>query len=72
MGITEILRRILLFTANDVKSSEFGSKQPTQLMVKLNSSFRHKGLPSTQLRTWAHKCHSSTWPPSAFPCNNFG
>jgi hypothetical protein len=31
MGITEILRRIWLFSANKIKSSESVSKQPTQL-----------------------------------------
>ena len=41
MGITEILRRIWLFSANEIKSSEFFSKQPTQLIVELNSSLRH-------------------------------
>ena len=41
MGITEILKRILLFSANKIKSSESFSKQPTQLMVELNSSLRH-------------------------------
>ena len=35
MGITEILRRIWLFSANKVKSSESFSKQPTQLIVQL-------------------------------------
>ena len=32
MGITEILRRIWLFSANKIKSSESFSKQPTQLI----------------------------------------
>ena len=41
MGITEILRRICLFPANKIKSSESFSKQPTQLIVELNSSLRH-------------------------------
>ena len=41
MGITEILRRIWLFSANKIKSSESVSKQPTQLIVELNSSLRH-------------------------------
>ena len=41
MGITEILRRIWLFSANKIKSSESGSKQPTQFIVELNSSLRH-------------------------------
>ena len=41
MGITEILRRIGLFSANKIKISESVSKQPTQLIVELNSSLRH-------------------------------
>ena len=41
MGITEIFRRIWLFSANKIKSSESFSKQPTQLMVELNSSLQH-------------------------------
>ena len=39
--MTEILRRIWLFSANKIKSSESFSKQPTQLIVDLNSSLRH-------------------------------
>ena len=42
MGITEILRRIWVFSANRIKSSESFSKQPTQLIVELNSSLRQK------------------------------
>ena len=41
MGITEILRRIWLFSENKIQSSESVSKQPTQLIVELNSSLRH-------------------------------
>ena len=41
MGITEILRRIWLFSANKIKKYESVSKQPTQLIVELNSSLRH-------------------------------
>ena len=41
MGITEILTRIWLFSANKIKISESFSKQPTQLIVELNSSLRH-------------------------------
>ena len=33
MGITEILRRIWLFSANKIKSSESFSKQPNQLII---------------------------------------
>ena len=39
MGITELLRRIWLFSANNIKSSESFIKQ-SQLIVKLNSSLR--------------------------------
>ena len=39
MGIVEIFRRIWLFSANKIESSESFSKQPTQLIVELNSSF---------------------------------
>ena len=41
MEITDILRRIWLFSANKTKSSESFSKQPIQLIVKLYSSLRH-------------------------------
>ena len=41
IGITEFLRRIWIFSANKIKSSESGGKQPTQLIVELNSSLRH-------------------------------
>ena len=41
MGITEPLRRIWVFSANRIKSSESFGKQPTQLIVELNSSLRH-------------------------------
>ena len=33
MGITEVLRRIWLFSANKIRSSESFSKQPTQLII---------------------------------------
>jgi len=33
MGITEILRRIWLFSANKIKISESFSKKPTQLII---------------------------------------
>ena len=41
MGITEILRRIWLFSANNIKSSVSFSKQPTQVIVEFNSSLPH-------------------------------
>ena len=41
MGITEILRRIWLFSANKIKRSESYSEQPTQHIVELKSSLRH-------------------------------
>ena len=38
---TEILRRIWLFSANEIeKKYEFVSKQPTQLIIELNSLLR--------------------------------
>ena len=37
MEITNILRKIWLFTANKIKSSESFSKKPTRLIVELNS-----------------------------------
>ena len=40
MGIIEILRRIWLFSGNKIKSCESFSKQPTQLIVELNSSLQ--------------------------------
>ena len=36
MGITEILRKIWLFSENKIKGSEYSNKQPTQLIVELN------------------------------------
>lgn len=42
MGITEILRRIWLLSANKIKSSQSVSKQPTQIIVELNSSLWQK------------------------------
>ena len=33
MGITEILRKIWQFSANEIKSSESVNKQPTQLII---------------------------------------
>ena len=66
IGIIEILRRIRLFSANNIKSSESGSKQPTQLIIKLNSSsnstslvdclLTDSGLPNTRkLREWGNR-----------------
>jgi hypothetical protein len=42
MGITDILRRIWIFSANKIQSFESLGKQPTQLIIKLNSSLRQK------------------------------
>jgi hypothetical protein len=38
MGITEISRRIWLFSANNIKSSESFSKQLTQLIIAANNA----------------------------------
>ena len=37
----EILRRIWIFYANKIKSSESFSKKPAQLIIELNSSLQH-------------------------------
>ena len=42
MGITEILRRIWLFSAKKITRSESICKQPSQLIVELNSSLQQK------------------------------
>ena len=45
IGITEILRRVWLFSANKIKSSESFSKQPTQLIIAANNCHtKSKGL----------------------------
>ena len=41
MGIRDILGRIWRFSANKIKSSESFRKQPTQLIIELNSSLGH-------------------------------
>ena len=41
MGITEMLRKICLFSENKIKSSESFSEQPAQVIVELNSSLQH-------------------------------
>ena len=52
MGITEILRRIWLFSANKIKSCECFSKQPTQVIVELNSSLRHIIVTLGAIKYW--------------------
>ena len=47
MGITEILRRIWLFSAN-IKSSEYFSKHPTQLTIAAHNCHT-SSLPLTQI-----------------------
>ena len=37
MGITEILRKIWIFSANKIKISESFSKQPTQLIIEAHN-----------------------------------
>ena len=51
MGITEILDRIWLFSANKMKSSESVNKQPTQLMVELNSPLACSRLCTLEIST---------------------
>ena len=58
MGITEILRRIWLFSANKIKSSVSFSNQPTQLIVELNSSLQH--IIVTLMRNLKNMSHKSS------------
>ena len=53
MEITEILRRIWLFSASDKKSSESFSKQPTQIIIATHNC--HNGV----LRYSFQHCESS-------------
>ena len=39
--LTEILRRIWLYSANKIKNSESGSKQSTQLIIAENNCHTH-------------------------------
>ena len=41
MGITEFLRRIWLFSANNIKSSESFSKQPTKLIIAAHNCHKY-------------------------------
>ena len=59
VGITEILRRIWLFSANKIKSSESFSKQSTQLIFKLNSSLRHIIVTFTFIEYLSRPDHNS-------------
>ena len=58
MKITEILRRIWLFSANKKKRSESDSKQPTQPIVELNPSLRH--IIVTRITCFA-TCTDNNW-----------
>ena len=61
MGITEILRRIWLFSVNKIKRSESFSKQPTQLIVELNSSLRHIIVPKVLSQHFDYKTPEIYW-----------
>ena len=54
MVITEILRRIWLFSANKIKSSESFSKQPTQLIIAAHNCHKVNNLPGVGNRTRTH------------------
>ena len=68
MEVTEILKNIWLFFANKMKSSESVSKQPTQLVIELNSLLRQKLGTFVRLTaeiavsTYFSKCDVSTVP----------
>ena len=57
MGITKILRKIWLFSANKIESSESGSKQPNQLILKINSSLRHI-IVTNEIKACSHRYSS--------------
>ena len=40
MGITEILKKIWLFSAYKIKRSEYVSKQPTQLIIAVEIRYK--------------------------------
>ena len=70
MEITEILRRIWLFSANKIKSSESFKKLPTKLTVEVNSSVRHiivTNIPKYSIKghehvyVWDYLYVSETW-----------
>ena len=63
MGITEILRRNCLFSANKIKSSETFSKQPTQLIIAAHNC--HKEAMILQPFCWHVQCmlQFGTWSP---------
>jgi hypothetical protein len=48
MGITEILRRILVFSANKIKASESVSKQSTKTQLIIVTEIRYKSFLSCQ------------------------
>ena len=51
MGITEIWRRIWLFSVNKTKTSESFSKQPTQLIIMAHNCHKANNLPGVGNRT---------------------
>ena len=61
MGIKEILRMIWLFSASKIKWSESFSKQPTQLIVELNSSLRHIIVPKVLSQHFDYKTPEIYW-----------
>ena len=59
MGIKEVLRRIWLFSANKIKSSESFSKQQTQLIIQLNSSLEH--IIVSHVLSWLEQLKDNPW-----------
>ena len=65
MGLTQILRRIWLFSANMIKSSESVSKQPTQLIIAVEIRhiffFINRYVTSATVKSsWGHPGESVT------------
>ena len=65
MGLSEIIKRTWLFSANKIKSSESGSKHPTQLIVELNSSSKSTHHYGTYLSDKTEVVCFSEWIPVA-------
>ena len=70
IGITGILRRIWLFSANKIKSFEFVSKQPTQLIIAAEIRHIHPYFGSNETLI-VRPTHSEKWCifPSWFLCS---
>ena len=56
VGIPESLRRIWLFSANKINSSESFSKQPTQLIIAAHNCHVYQKYSTRRKTKWKSKC----------------